>query len=146
MGTTCRTLLLLAITAFTTFGCAGTMKGIIRQGGIDLPFSYSQPFSGPDTLQTALPDGERFSGEVVEYGSAAMRTAQAGSTATGTPSISGASGADWCVRPSDTRGTHGGNGTGPSNTPGNGTGSWSFWPAAVFCPSPRKETTTALSW
>jgi len=76
-------MLLLAITAFTSLGCAGTMKGIIRQGGIDLPFSYSQAFSGPDTLQTVLPDGERFSGEVVEYGSGAMHTAQAGSTGSG---------------------------------------------------------------
>lgn len=58
------------------------MKGIIRYGGIDVPFAYSESLSGPDTLQTVLPDGERFTGEVVEYGSRTMQTAQTGSTGT----------------------------------------------------------------
>jgi hypothetical protein len=79
----CRILLLLLMTALTSLGCAGSMKGVLRQGGIELPVSYSQPFSGTDTLQTVLPGGEHFSGEVVEYGSGTVRAAQAGSAGSG---------------------------------------------------------------
>lgn len=57
-------LMALAILAFASMACSGTMKGIDRYSGRRVFFSYSDEKFGSAELQVTLPDGERFVGRI----------------------------------------------------------------------------------
>ena len=62
------TLLLIAcsIIAFSLMACSGTMKGIDRYTGKRVYFTYEDQKFGSGQIQIAMPDGERFTGKLVE--------------------------------------------------------------------------------
>jgi hypothetical protein len=59
------TILLLTV----QLGCAGSMKGVVRQDAKRVEFSYTDSRVGAGTLQAILPGGERFEGKIVRIGS-----------------------------------------------------------------------------
>jgi hypothetical protein len=61
-------ILLIALTAltFASMACSGTMKGIDRYSGKRVFFSYANDRFGSAEIQVTMPDGERFSGRIVE--------------------------------------------------------------------------------
>jgi len=61
-------ILLIALTAlaFTSVTCSGTMKGIDRYSGKRIFFAYADDKFGSAEIQVTMPDGERFSGGIVE--------------------------------------------------------------------------------
>jgi hypothetical protein len=66
------------IIIFTTLvvallACTGSMKGIVRQGGNRVKFTYKDPKFGPGEIQTLLYDGERFKGTFVDEASASSQ-------------------------------------------------------------------------
>ena len=61
----------LAILLLTVqLGCAGSMKGVVRQDAKRVEFSYTDSRVGVGSLQALLPGGERFEGKIVRIGSA----------------------------------------------------------------------------
>jgi hypothetical protein len=59
-------LIVLTALAFTSMACSGTMKGIDRYSGKRVFFSYTDDRFGSAEIQVTMPDGERFSGRIVE--------------------------------------------------------------------------------
>ena len=60
----------LAILLLTVLvGCAGSMKGVVRQDAKRVEFSYTDSRVGVGILQAILPGGERFEGKIVRIGS-----------------------------------------------------------------------------
>jgi hypothetical protein len=60
----------LAILLLTVLvGCAGSMKGVVRQDAKRVEFSYTDSRVGVGSLQALLPGGERFEGKIVRIGS-----------------------------------------------------------------------------
>jgi hypothetical protein len=61
-------ILLIALTAlaFASMACSGTMKGIDRYSGKRVFFLYADDRFGSAEIQVTMPDGERFSGRIVE--------------------------------------------------------------------------------
>jgi hypothetical protein len=50
-------------------GCSGSIQGVIRQDAKRVEFAYQESTTGEGSLQTVLPDGERFEGKFVEVSS-----------------------------------------------------------------------------
>ena len=71
-----------AVLSIVFFGCSGTIKGIIRQDAARLPITYTDSRIGKGVLQTFLPDGERFEGQLVKVGSMS-KSAAANTNASG---------------------------------------------------------------
>ena len=62
--------ILATILLIVQLGCAGSMKGVVRQDAKRVEFSYTDSRVGKGSLQALLPGGERFEGNIVRIGSA----------------------------------------------------------------------------
>ncbi len=59
------------IIALTALACSGKMKGLDRYTGKRVYFTYEDQKFGSGQIQIAMPDGERFSGQIIEDSGAA---------------------------------------------------------------------------
>ncbi len=59
-------LIVVPVIAFTTMACSGTMKGLDRYTGKRVYFEYEDQKFGSAQIQMTMPDGERFTGKIVE--------------------------------------------------------------------------------
>ena len=62
--------ILVTILSMVQLGCAGSMKGVVRRDAKRIELTYTDSRLGKSSLQTVLPDGERFEGKIVRIGSA----------------------------------------------------------------------------
>ncbi len=62
--------ILVTILAMIQLGCAGSMKGVVRRDAKRIELTYTNSRLGKGSLQTMLPDGERFEGKIDKIGSA----------------------------------------------------------------------------
>ena len=69
-----RMFILVAILLAVQLGCAGSMKGVVRRDAKRIEFSYTDSRLGKGSLQTVLPGGERFEGQIVKIGSADVQS------------------------------------------------------------------------
>jgi hypothetical protein len=60
--------ILVAILLTVQFGCAGSMKGVVRRDAKRIEVTYTDSRLGQARLQTVLPGGERFEGKIVRTG------------------------------------------------------------------------------
>ena len=60
--------ILVAILLTVQFGCAGSMKGVVRRDAKRIEVTYTDSRLGKARLQTVLPGGERFEGKIVRTG------------------------------------------------------------------------------
>ena len=60
---------LIIISLAGLIGCSGNIQGVVRQDAKRMEFAYQESKIGDGSLQTVLPDGERFEGEFVEVSS-----------------------------------------------------------------------------
>ena len=67
--TTRQKFILVTILLLVQLGCAGSMKGVVRQDAKRVEFSYTDSRVGMGSLQALLPGGERFEGKIVRIGS-----------------------------------------------------------------------------
>jgi len=76
---------MVAILLTFQLGCAGSMKGVVRRDAKRIELTYTDSRLGEGNLQTVLPDGERFEGQIVRIGSAddQSNTDVSGSESTG---------------------------------------------------------------
>ncbi len=76
--------ILIAVFLGVQLGCAGSMKGVVRRDAKRIEFTYTDSRLGKGSLQTVMPNGERFEGLVVRIGSADPQsdTAASGSEST----------------------------------------------------------------
>ena len=58
-----------AIFSIVFFGCSGSIKGIIRRDAVRIPITYTDSRIGKGVLQTVLPDGESFEGQLLKASS-----------------------------------------------------------------------------
>ena len=77
--TTRRLFVLISILVVVLFGCAGSMKGVVRRDAKRIEFTYTDSRLGRGSLKTVLTSGERFEGKVVRIGSADVQTDTAAS-------------------------------------------------------------------
>jgi len=63
-----RMFILVAILLTVQLGCAGSMKGVVRQDAKRIELTYTDSRLGKARLQTVLPGGERFEGKIVRIG------------------------------------------------------------------------------
>ena len=61
----------LPVWIIAVMACAGTMKGIDRYTGKRVHFSYEDNTFGTGEIQMTMPDGERFTGGIVDGATAA---------------------------------------------------------------------------
>ena len=61
-------LIWVAILLTVQLGCAGSMKGVVRQDAKRIELTYTDSRLGKARLQTVLPGGERFEGKIVRIG------------------------------------------------------------------------------
>jgi len=66
--TTRRKFILAIILLIVQLGCAGSMKGVVRQDAKRVEFAYTDSRLGAGSLQTVLPGGERFEGKIIRIG------------------------------------------------------------------------------
>ena len=66
-----------AILLIVLTGCAGSMKGVVRQDARRIEVTYTDGRIGKGVLQTVLPDGERFEGRIVKIGATEIQTGSA---------------------------------------------------------------------
>ena len=59
-------IVVLPIWVIAVMACAGTMKGIDRYTGKRVHFSYEDQNFGTGEIQMTMPDGERFTGGIVD--------------------------------------------------------------------------------
>lgn len=59
-------LIVLTIIGFTAIACSGTMKGIDRYTGKRVYLDYEDQKFGSARIRMTMPDGEHFTGKVVE--------------------------------------------------------------------------------
>ena len=62
--------ILITILSMVQLGCAGSMKGVVRRDAKRIELTYTNSRLGKGSLQTMLPDGERFEGKIDKIGSA----------------------------------------------------------------------------
>ncbi len=76
--------ILVAILLTVQQGCAGSLKGVVRRDAKRIELTYTDSRLGKGSLQTVLPNGERFEGKIVKIGSADPQsdTAASGSQST----------------------------------------------------------------
>lgn len=60
--------ILVAILLTVQLGCAGSMKGVVRQDAKRIELAYTDSRLEKAILQTVLPGGERFEGKIVRIG------------------------------------------------------------------------------
>jgi len=60
--------ILVAILLTVQLGCAGSMKGVVRQDAKRIEMTYTDSRLEKASLQTVLPGGERFEGKIVRIG------------------------------------------------------------------------------
>ena len=60
--------ILVAILLTVQLGCAGSMKGVVRQDAKRIELTYTDSRLEKASLQTVLPGGERFEGKIVRIG------------------------------------------------------------------------------
>ena len=58
-----------AVFSIVFFGCSGSIKGIIRRDAVRIPITYTDSRIGKGILQTILPGGERFEGQLLKASS-----------------------------------------------------------------------------
>jgi len=63
-----RMFILVAILLTVQLGCAGSMKGVVRQDAKRIELTYTDSRLEKASLQTVLPGGERFEGKIVRIG------------------------------------------------------------------------------
>ena len=63
-----RRFILVAILLTVQLGCAGSMKGVVRQDAKRIELAYTDSRLEKAILQTVLPGGERFEGKIVRIG------------------------------------------------------------------------------
>lgn len=82
--TTWHKFVLATILLIVQLGCAGSMKGVVRQDAKRVEFAYTDSRVGAGILQAVLPGGERFEGKIVRIGSTDVQsgTAVSGSGST----------------------------------------------------------------
>ncbi len=68
--TTRQIFVLATILLIVQLGCSGSMKGVVRRDAKRIELTYTDSKLGEGSLQTILPDGERFEGQIVRIGSA----------------------------------------------------------------------------
>ena len=71
--------ILVAILLSVQLGCAGSMKGVVRRDAKRIELTYTNSRLGKGSLQTVLPGGERFEGQIVKIGSADVQSNTAAS-------------------------------------------------------------------
>ena len=59
-------IVVLIIWVIAVMACGGTMKGIDRYTGKRVHFSYEDQNFGTGEIEMTMPDGERFTGRIVE--------------------------------------------------------------------------------
>ena len=76
--------ILVAVLLAVQLGCAGSMKGVVRQDAKRIELTYTDSRLEKASLQTVLPGGERFEGKIVRIGSTDFQsdTAVSGSRST----------------------------------------------------------------
>jgi hypothetical protein len=63
-----RMFILVAVLLAVQLGCAGSMKGVVRQDAKRIELTYTDSRLEKASLQTVLPGGERFEGKIVRIG------------------------------------------------------------------------------
>ena len=69
-----RTFILVAVLLTVQLGCAGSMKGVVRQDAKRIKLTYTDSRLGKGNVETVLPGGERFEGKIVRMGSADVQS------------------------------------------------------------------------
>lgn len=59
----------IAISIVILHGCSGSLQGVVRREAQRVQFTYTDSGIGKGSLQTVLPDGERFEGKLVKISS-----------------------------------------------------------------------------
>ena len=68
--TTWHKFILAILLLIVQLGCAGSMKGVVRQDAKRIELTYTDSRLGKGNVQTVLPGGERFEGKIVKIGAA----------------------------------------------------------------------------